>query len=90
MGDKIIQIQATQGVCADFMGDSKEKGEVSIVIAPIKVLEENGKIVIINGCSMYLNCHNPDCWYSIATRLKSRETRAAKIGAEKKSPATSG
>ena len=70
-----IQIQATVGVCAEFLRppaqewEKPEKAEVSVVIAPLKVTsQDEGKIQVITGCNMWRSCHNPDCWYSIASR----------------------
>lgn len=64
-----INIQATIGVCAEYMSaPDAEKTEVSVVIAPIKVTSENSKIRVISGCNLWQSCYNDACWYSLACR----------------------
>ncbi len=66
-----INIQAVIGICSEFMSLEKgQKGEVSIVISPLKVAanEEGLKISVIMGCNMWQSCHNGGCWYSIEAR----------------------
>ena len=67
-----INIQAQLGLCAEFMGESGEKGEISVVISPLKVTSNEGenKIAVVMGCNMWRSCKNSGCWYSIAARPK--------------------
>lgn len=68
-----INIPATIGVCAEYMSASDaERGEVSVVIAPLKVTAEGDKLRIINGCNLWQSCHNSACWYSLAAREKKK------------------
>jgi len=69
-----IYIQATIGVCSEFMGaPDAEKGEVSVVIAPVKVTSENeSKLRVVTGCNLWQSCQNTGCWYSIAARDKKK------------------
>lgn len=65
-----INVQATVGVCTEFVGDGGEKTEISVVISPLKVManEEQSKVSIIMGCNMWRSCQNVGCWYSVAAR----------------------
>lgn len=69
-----INIQATVGICAEFMSTpDAEKAEVSVVIAPIKVIsEEESKIRVITGCNLWQSCQNGACWYSLGSREKKK------------------
>ena len=70
-----IQVQASVGVCTEFMSKvDGEKGELSVVIAPLKLLQNPGteKIQILWGCNLFESCFNPDCWYSIEARRKKK------------------
>lgn len=72
-----INIQATVGICSEFMSAvDAAKAEVSVVIAPIKVTSEDDKIRVITGCNLWQSCHNGACWYSLA----SRERKKARLG----------
>lgn len=63
-----IKIEATIGTCTEFKSEGGKELEVSIVIAPLKVVAKDGKISVTNGCNMFRSCHNEGCWYSIAAR----------------------
>lgn len=69
-----IYVQATIGVCSEFMSaPDAEKTEVSVVIAPLKVVSESeSKLNFVNGCNMFKSCQNAACWYSIAAREKKK------------------
>jgi len=69
-----IYIQATIGVCSEFMSaTSAEKAEVSVVIAPIKVTsEDESKLRMTTGCNLWQSCHNGGCWYSLGAREKKK------------------
>ena len=70
-----IQVMATQGDCSSFTDEKGKVATVSIVIAPLKVLQEGGaKLQIISGCNMFESCHNKKCWYSVESRRKNKET----------------
>ena len=73
-----IYIQATIGVCSEFRSaPDADKGEVSIVIAPLKIItESDSKLSIASGCNLFKSCQNVDCWYS----LGSRERKKARPG----------
>ncbi|GAI87800.1 unnamed protein product [marine sediment metagenome] len=72
-----INIQATQGVCSEFMGEDGERREVSVVISPLKVAgsEDQSKISIVTGCNMWKSCHNEGCYYSLASRIKKERSK---------------
>jgi len=67
-----VNIQATQGVCSEFMDDKGKKQNVSIVISPLKVTanEEQNKIVVQTGCNLWKACHNGACYFSMASRQR--------------------
>lgn len=70
-----INIQATVGICNEFMKDNDSVNrEVSVVIAPIKVNinEDQSKVQVVSGCNLWRSCHNPNCWYSIESREKKK------------------
>ncbi len=70
-----IQAIANVGVCTEFMSSKDaDKTELSVVIAPIKVVagSEEGRIQIISGCNFWRSCHNTDCYYSLAAREKQK------------------
>ena len=69
-----INIQATVGICTEFMSAvDAEKAEVSVVIAPLKVTAEDGsKIRVISGCNLWQSCQNGACWYSLGSREKKK------------------
>ena len=73
-----INIQATVGICAEYKKTpGARKAEVSVVISPLKVIEEDGKIRIIQGCNLWQSCQNGDCWYSLAA-LERKMARPGK------------
>ncbi len=53
--------------------ESGELETAAAVIAPLRV-EGTGteKLKVINGCNLFQGCHNPNCFYSIAARERSR------------------
>ncbi len=65
-----VNIQATQGVCSEFVDDKGKKQTASIVISPLKVTanEEQSKIVVQTGCNLWKSCRNKGCYYSMASR----------------------
>ncbi|GAJ13825.1 unnamed protein product [marine sediment metagenome] len=65
-----VNIQATQGVCSEFVDDKGKKQTVSIVISPLKVTanEEQSKIVVQTGCNLWKACQNKGCYYSMVSR----------------------
>ncbi|MBA7558412.1 hypothetical protein ES708_00015 [subsurface metagenome] len=69
-----VRIEATIGICAEFLSAPEaEKAEVSVVIAPIKVTaEDESKLRVVSGCSLWQSCHNAACWYSLAAREKKK------------------
>ena len=64
-----VKIQYEVGMCNQFRRDGVDKAEeVSVVISPLKVVEEGEKVRIISGCNLFRSCHNGDCWYSTEGR----------------------
>lgn len=60
-----LKIEYIMGQCNLFRRNGMDKGEeVSVVISPLKVMEEGDKVRIISGCNLFRSCHNSDCWYS--------------------------
>jgi len=60
-----LKIEYIMGQCNQFRRDGQGGAEeVSVVVSPLKVLEEGDKVRIISGCNMFRSCHNADCWYS--------------------------
>ena len=73
-----LNIVATVGLCTEFMSAVDiEKADVSVVIAPLKVLSEDEKIRVVSGCNLWQSCHNSACWYSLASR-EQKKTRPGK------------
>jgi len=69
-----VNIQATQGVCSEFVDDKGRSKNVSIVVSPLKVTanEEQSKIVVQTGCNLWIACHNKGCYYSLASRQRKQ------------------
>ena len=69
-----VNIQATQGVCSEFVDDKGKKQTVSIVISPLKVManEEQSKIVVQTGCNLWKACRNKGCYFSMASRERKQ------------------
>lgn len=67
-----VNIQATQGVCSEFIDDKGKKQTVSIIIAPLKVTanKEQSKIAVQEGCNLWKSCQNKGCYYSLAARQR--------------------
>ncbi|GAH61575.1 unnamed protein product, partial [marine sediment metagenome] len=53
-----VNIQATQGVCSEFIDDKGKRRDVSIIIAPLTVTanEEQSKIAVKEGCNLWKSC----------------------------------
>ena len=69
-----VNIQATQGVCSEFLDDKGKKQTVSIIIAPLKVTanEEQSKIAVQEGCNLWKSCQNKGCYYSMVARQRNQ------------------
>ena len=69
-----VNIQATQGVCSEFLDDKGKKQTVSIIIAPLKVTanEEQSKIAVQEGCNLWKSCQNKGCYYSLVSRERKQ------------------
>jgi len=69
-----VNIQATQGVCSEFVDEKGKKQTVSIIVSPLKVTanEEQSKIVVQTGCNLWKSCHNKGCYYSMASRERKQ------------------
>jgi len=67
-----VNIQATQGVCSEFIDDKGKKQTVSIIIAPLTVTanEEQSKIAVKEGCNLWKSCQNKGCYYSLIARQR--------------------
>lgn len=77
-----INIQATIGLCTEFVNDRGKKGEASVVISPLRVTanEEQNRVSVVMGCNMWQSCRNESCWYSVACRQKARPGRESVPG----------
>lgn len=63
-----IQVQSTVAQCKSFMRDGKNE-EVTIIISPLRVEEKDDKIImVVSGCSMWKECQNKGCQFSLAAR----------------------
>lgn len=69
-----VNIQAVQGACSEYVDEKGKKQSVSIVISPLKVKanDEENKVVVQTGCNLWKSCHNPGCFYSMASRQRSK------------------
>lgn len=65
-----VNIQATQGVCSEFVDEKGKNRNVSIIIAPLTVTanEEQSKIAVKEGCNLWKSCQNKGCYYSMVSR----------------------
>lgn len=71
-GDIYFQASAEQ-VCNTFMDTPQaKKQEVSVVITPLKVIEDGKQIKAVYGCNRWKACHDPTCQYSIASRGETK------------------
>jgi hypothetical protein len=66
-----ITFGSTLGQCAEFSKDGK-KQEVTVVISPLKLTEENGTTKVISGCNLWKACENRDCQFALAARPGGR------------------
>ena len=68
-----INIQATVGVCTEFVGADGIEKELSVVISPTHVdMLSQDRMKVVTGCNMWKSCNNPNCYYSIAARQRKR------------------
>ena len=69
-----INVQASPGVCNQFIDERGKKGEVTVVISPLRIEmnEDESRINITMGCNLWRSCMNDSCYYSLASRQKSR------------------
>ena len=69
-----VNIQATQGVCSEFVDGKGKKQTASIIISPLKVTanDEQSKIVVQTGCNLWKACQNKGCYYSMASRERKQ------------------
>jgi hypothetical protein len=64
-----LNIISQIGACHEFMASRKAtREEISIVISPIRVTENQGEIKVINGCNMWQSCKNERCHFSAGGR----------------------
>ncbi len=69
-----VQVQATIGNCSQYVDKdgAGDKEEISVVIAPLKVVPDGERVKVIEGCNMWRSCSNLRCWYSLANRIKEK------------------
>ena len=69
-----VNIQATQGVCSEFVDDKGKQKTVSIVISPLTLKvtanEEQSKVAVQEGCNLWKSCQNKGCYYSMVARQR--------------------
>ena len=58
-----VYIQATIGPCVEAVFD-KKKQEISVAIAPLKIISEGQTIKVNFGCNYWKSCENLRCQYS--------------------------
>ncbi len=65
-----IYFQASsEQVCTTFMeSPSAKKQTVSVVVCPLKAIEEGKQIKAVWGCNRWKACFDPTCQYSMASR----------------------
>lgn len=65
-----INFQSSLGVCTEYISPDKKKNEITIVISPLKVSQDqDGDILkVISGCNMWKSCHNKCCQFSLLAR----------------------
>lgn len=66
-----FNLQPEIGSCDRFMPpDTMEETRAEVVVTPLKIIEEDdpAKYTIVWGCNLWNNCHNVNCWYSVAAR----------------------
>jgi len=70
-----IKVEASPGVCNQFMDDRGKKGEVTVVIAPLRIEtnEDASRLNITMGCNLWRSCMNAGCYYSLASREKKKK-----------------
>lgn len=67
--DSEIYTQATIGECDQFMLEGK-KQSISVIISPLKMIQEKSTMKITQGCNMWRACENINCQYSQVHRDK--------------------
>ena len=59
-----VYFMAQIGSCTEAVFDRK-KQEISVAIAPLRVIEEEKTIKVSFGCNMWRACENSKCQYSL-------------------------
>lgn len=55
------------GPCTEFMLDGKKR-EVSVIISPLKVNQDDNSLKVISGCNYWKACQNLGCQFSLIAR----------------------
>jgi len=73
-----VNLQATPGICSEYIDGHNKKREISVVIVPIKALTSNdgSAVKLISGCNMWKSCQNEDCYFSMASRHKKEREKS--------------
>jgi len=67
-----VYFQAQIGPCTEFICDRK-KQQISVAIAPLKVITEEQTLKVNFGCNMWRGCENPRCQYSLLAKGPKKE-----------------
>ncbi len=63
MSERDVYFQAAIGPCDQFLCEGK-KQTIQVVIAPLKVIEEENAVKANYGCNMWKSCEQRHCQYS--------------------------
>jgi len=71
-----VNIQATYGVCSEFIDDKGERRDATNIIAPLLLTvtekEEQSKVAVKEGCNLWKSCQNKGCYYSLIARQRKQ------------------
>jgi len=73
-----VNLQATPGICSEYIDEHNKKREITVVITPIKALtsDDGSAVKLISGCNMWKSCRNENCYFSMAARHKKEKEKS--------------
>lgn len=73
MTDLTVNIVSVIGPCAEFTNEYEGKEEVSVVISPLKVTQEDSILRVNSGCNLWKACKNSQCHFSLIAHTNSNK-----------------
>ncbi len=63
-----VYIQSAIGICSEYTDISNKRRDVSIVISPLKLVQDDSALKVNSGCNMWRACRNIECQFSLLNR----------------------